>query len=780
MMKTPEFRGDITKQETEQEKSARLILRYIETKIIGKNETAGKEEDEIRKYYSAMSPKEKADALYLKVMAYMIDRQAMRPAMEAEYKERTGRGSGRWMAKEEMIAKKKWSDPYLISEIKVLLEDEGVRRLIPKTYGEARLDERKFQLSRLGNVWEKVIQDIGEKAQRYKQLEQQLHLGKISGRGNVSSVKSRMALLAENLTTLEITKKNLETLRGFPAVPENTDAAANFHYRNLVEYQEQLRRGFVWLPSRKEIHNQIVSAILNHRWPLLIGEAGSGKSDQADAAAEELTGEKPTEIECESTTGEKQLIGDIAIDHETGGSYTEYGPLMRAFTGYNDSRQKDTSFSTGRMARFDESGRLGPKAYSIIKKVRQKAPGDNLYGREVLPGAAAIWTSNPVGPRYPDRKSPDPAMRRELAEIHIDYPPMSSENPELYEFALAALLDENKHISATKEELAPAYEKKDIPVNEREVLEDKSVIIAKDEIIKDMSDARHGALWRFCAAIKSLQDSFTYGNAETEKYPETLLRFMEDAHGNIAVTTDGTGEPLTLSTSTVTLGELASWMRGFNERLQKQDEEFRVKTLTEWLHFKIKTYLKQADRADKGKLEAIFRHFHFLESSAPDISREKPLTPKEIGYLSPRVPRPVYLERPPEVPQQEPAGQAGEKREPPRIYETKQVLLENGERILMNVRELLVPEGAYDLGSKKLVDKHIQTGEPFSLKGEQFSFAGLTEKGRPIGQLAGGEKLYRIFDPKDLDVGVMEYLKTSLDQERNEIKVDLEDFCKSP
>ena len=109
------------------------------------------------------------------------------------------------------------------------------------------------------------------------------------------------------------------------------------------------------------------------------------------------------------------MLEDLAVD-QTGGSYKEYGPLMQAFTGFEDSRQKTPSYPTGRICDFEESGRLGPRAYSIIKEARGLTTGDPLNGKPVLPGAGAIWTTNPVGPRYPDRRAPDPAMRRELAE----------------------------------------------------------------------------------------------------------------------------------------------------------------------------------------------------------------------------------------------------------------------------------------------------------------------------------------------------------------------------
>lgn len=731
------------KQESKQERRAHLISRYIDIKIINVNESLlDKQEKEIEKYYLQIDPKEKADILYGKVMAYITDKQT-----EKEMQKRMESKGERFVP--EAV------DPYLISEIKVLSADEDVKKLFSKTYGEARVDAKKFRFSELGKSWQGINKEIAEKEKIYKQLAQEIYLNKISRKGSISSAKSHMARLVENMTALGKRKNNLETLQGFSKTAENTDIVAGFQYEKQKEYKRQLNKGFVWLPSREEIHQEIISAILNHRRPLLIGEAGSGKSEQADAAAIELTGYEPTKIECESTTGEKQLIKDkeIASQSEGGETYEEFGELMQAFTGYNDSKQEEPTVKTGRIVRLDEVLRLGDRSYSILKRAHQdqKKPGTNFYGRPVLAGAGVIGTTNPAGPRYPGRYNPDPADRREWSNIDVNYPEMSNEEPELYEFALIALFDENNHIAAVKEEIGPAYEKKEISEDKKEILADGSIVVAKDEIIKDMTDTRHGSLWRFCGAIKSLQESFVYGNAEIEKYPDIILRFKEDSNGSIEITTDGSGEPLTLSSSTITLGEMASWMSGFNERKQKQNEEFRVDTLTEWLDFKMNTYLKQADKADKKKLEAIFRHFHFLEDRAPDISEAKPLTPKEIGYLSPRVPRPVYTENP-QV-EEDTIG----KELPPiteaKEYRTRQVLIEDGTKILMKESELNIGEG------EKATKVYI--GDKFIQNNESFVFAGVVEDksskddGKPIGQFASGEKLYKVFSPEELDLGIL-------------------------
>lgn len=723
MKETFEANPNLTESDKMEEKTLRQLSKYIE-RIIDQHPSEIEEEelDDIQKTYMHKGPEEKANILYEKVMAYRTDQ-----VRGAEI------------------------DPYLIHEIKVLFDDEKTRQIASVTFSEVRLDAQADRASSLRSVYDITLHENEEIEGKYGVLEKDVYLGRLKSASSVSSAKSKMERYAGNLMRLEKRKQSLEILEGFPHTEENTDAAASFQYQQLKEYQKELKEGFVWLPSRKKIHQDTVSSILNHRWPTLVGEAGSGKSEQADAAAVELTGNYPTEIACSSTTGEKDLIGDLAVDPLTGGSYTKYGPLMQAFTGYDDSRQVEPTFKTGRIARFDESGRMGDKGYSVIKKARQVKPGGDFFGRPMLPGASAVWTTNPVGPRYPGRMGPDAALRREISEIDVAYPPMSADDPELYEFMLTALLDENAHIRAFKDEIAPAYERKEVPEDKRIVLEDGSIIIAGQEIIKNMTDQKHGALWRFSGAIKSLQDGFVYGNA-AEQYPDSLLRFKE-VNGVIGVTSDGSGEVLTLESSTVTLGEVASWMKGFNERHEKLDPEFHTDNLNDWLNFKIQTYLKQADAADKEKIEAIFSHFGFLDTTRNNVFQSAPLTPKEIGYLSPRVPRPVEVERPKPEASPDASDVSGFEQNSSRTREartTDLITFDDDLSLSVSKENALTEEG-----------ESVTLGEQFMVDGQEFELVGIIndhqhpENGKAVGKSVDGY-LYKRFDAPTLERGLIE------------------------
>ncbi|MBI2473199.1 AAA family ATPase [Candidatus Uhrbacteria bacterium] len=747
----------------ETEKRASGILRYVEKTILGSEnlQTDRELEEEIRADYHSRTPREKADILYEKVMAYVTDKKTHAAEL------RKGKGE---------------NQPFVLSddlkaEIKVLLEDQSTRDLFSKTYAQARVDAKSYRLSDLGQTWNHLNEQIEKLENEFQQTEQALFLKTIEGKSNVSSARSKAERLAKRLLTLKGQREDLKmvNLENVFHTPENTDVAAMFQFETVTEYADQLKNGFVWLPSRERIHTDTVAALQNGRWPVLVGEAGTGKSDQADAAALELTGSLPTEVECEATTGEKQLVMDVAIDSQTGGSYQEYGPLMKAFTGFDDSRQTKPSSSKGRIARFDESGRLGSKAYSVIKKARQKGSGDDFYGRPVLPGAAAIWTTNPTGTRYPDRHPVDPAMRREIAEIYVDYPEQSAENPEQYEFMLGALLDENRHIPGVAEtELAPAYTKQEFAEDQKYKLPDGRTVVAKDVLIEDASDKKHGTLWRLANAVKALQNSFIYGNHFPEKIPSDAL-FIDD--DNSEIKTDGTGSLLILSTSTITLGEVKSWMQGFRDRLQKQNEAFQVETFSEWIKLKIDIYLKQVDQADRAKIKAIFEHFHLLDAP-PDVEREKPLTPKQIGYLSPRVPRPLHVEAP--VAEVKPPDEPKEGEKKPELYTTVEVALEDGSNIRIRKGDTAfdtkVTKGlgvvarkanSFVPGSGHAPSKQTR----FLVNGREYVFSGMLEDGsKPVGSLFEEPDLHTIFTPEEVEQGIIQYSFQKLEK-------DVEAFC---
>src|SRR3989339_489166 len=729
----------------EGQKRASGILRYIENAILAKDvgESDEESEGEIRAYYASRSTREKADILYEKIMAHVTDKQAY----TAQSNKKNAEGNDSFRA-----------NPDLMMEIRVLSEDQPTKDLFSKTYAEARVDAKSYRMSDLGKTWKHLNEQIGKLEKKFQQVEQALFLRTIEGKSHISSARSKAERLAGRLLALKTQRENLKAvnLEKVPHTSENTDAAAAFQFETLTKYRDQLKDGFVWMPSRERIHSRIVEQLQNGRWPLLVGESRTGKSFQANAAAIELTGNLPVKVACDVSTSEKHLVEDLAIDPVTGGSYKEYGAFVKAYTGFDDSRQGKPTHSTGRIVRLDEFGRIGDKAYSIIKEMGELKPGYKLANHRVLEGSGAILTTNPAGLRYPNRRPLDAAMRAEVAEISVDYFEQSNSSPEEYEFMIAALLDENGHIPIAEKELAPAYIRHEFADDEKQTLPDGRVVVAEDLLIADSTDGNHGTLWRLANAVRAVHDCFNNGNKPADEIPADALRF--DINSD---TITSSGEPLTLSSSTLAPDEIANWMQGFKDRLQKQNEAFQVESFSEWIKLKIDIYLKQVDQADRAKVKAIFDHFHLLDAP-PNLKGAKPITPKRIGYLSPRVPRPLHVETPIlEAVGGEPTEQKGDTR-PPELYTTVEVSLEDGS----NVR---IRKGNQSLRTKVSPELVVNQKTNFRVEDCDYLFAGtLEEGGKPVGSFSSEPDLHKVFSSEEVEKGIIDYSFQNLEKDVEE------------
>jgi hypothetical protein len=730
--------NEIHQEASELDRRKQGLRDWVEHRVLGKNES---EDSGTPDSFAEFSPREKTDLLYSKLMAYTVTDRIIQEEKKANPN-----------AQPEPI------DPYLVSEIKGLWEDEQTQEMFTSRFAEARLDAKTQRQSELGSTWQDINERIDDTREAYEAGVRQLFLKQMKRPDRISAAQGRSQRFAKELIKLHDQKDAIIHLEGLPHTVENTDIAAGIMHDTLVKYHEQAKEGFVWLPSREKIHDQTIASLQNGRWPVLRGEAGTGKSEQADAAAVALTEEQPTHLAAGPNTSNRELIADRDIDPETGGGYEIYGAAMQAATGYEDSRQQEPKFKTGRVFRVDESGRMGQKGYSEVKELRQKKPatpedikkrenGESiesaklLHGKPVLPGFSAIFTTNPEGARYPDRNEPDPALRRELSYINVDYPDMTKDNPELYEFMLATLMDENNHIPVPKEELAPAY-RKEHPIGK--MLPDGRKILEEQYLIDNPTYKEHGSLYRLAFAVRSLQDAFNYGNmGDGKDIPDDALRGERNAEGKLQVVENG-GERITLESSTITLGEVASWMKGFHERRLKDDPAYQVDTMTEWLQVKLKGYMGQVDEEDRGKVQAILEHYHLFDPP-PDLKDAQPILPKEIGYLSPRVPRPVAASNAVDR-ESEATSSVAEKTVEPKMYEDITCMLEDGTDVKAELKPL-----EFEKDGKKI---RLKNGRRFLVDEDKFRFVGFApDNDKVIVRIDDGHKdeaLHKIMDIRDL------------------------------
>lgn len=458
--------------------------------------------------------------------------------------------------------------------------------------------------------------------------------------------KRRSQINKDQLAIYDIAISNLqdEIDKVFnPELPEcDPDLAASLQHERLKRYNKDYwEHRFMWLPSRVDYFMELKNRITNSEIvPLFInGETGSGKTALADAVARVLTGS--CNLKPEETAGRdvSMLIGKPGMDPEKG-DYTNYGIVSEAITGKTSSLEGQSG--EGGIAEIDEAN---SKAYppeairAIVKKLRGLRPGDSFrfaswraIKRAVVDsktGESGVVNTELVAPkagvifmgilpsedsrdvfmeRHGDTRQewPSDVMREFLGNIiNIDYLEQTPNNPEVYEGMISALMDENGRIFLKKGEV-------ESPWNEK-VIDEKTKIFILDE-----DPAKGGTLWRFANLIGEIQKSYAR---------------------KVNVLTPAKGDDSYLTKDVIVAGDTFKWLSDYAEKYS------RKMTLKSYLQNRLEGVLKQVSVSeDKALLKEFCAQYGFAfegaDAEKSDIEGEKMWRAKEIGFLSPRVPRP--------------------------------------------------------------------------------------------------------------------------------------------
>ncbi|MDI6809861.1 MAG: AAA family ATPase [Candidatus Eisenbacteria bacterium] len=495
------------------------------------------------------------------------------------------------------IYRKLVSDPKTFATLQTeLLRHEQERNEINGTY-----EEFKNLESELSSTQDNLIALLSEMFKRAGQDPKPVHLAK-------------RALLESKSLDLQ---EKLDTLK-----KKNPDVAALIEYDTIQQYSQQLRTtGFVWTKSRKKLLQDVLTGALTSR-PVaaLMGETGTGKTALARAASLELASREP-----ERTVGGDQekfvrLLASPAISE--GRTYYEYGPLLRALTGKSSSI--DTEPSKGGGIFFDDEFNTRPTSVQrqILKFVSEArvgrkvaVPGTPLVV-EVQPGFLYLAAGNPPSERY-DREETGIETKREFAGnvINVEYLEQSKDNPELYQVLLASLLDSQtgRLTCVTKGELEPNFIK-DAPTG---------------EYIIDSDPHSGGFLYRFANAWHELFQAFSH--------KDTVLHKKNPADPRAK---------WHLPTFVLDAGVVLSWIGQY-----KADPKARKEHIATFLTSKLTTYLEQFPEDEQKTVKEYLSFFDLsLETPKKDEQTKPPLsvlTPKDIGYLNPNVPRPKEKGAPP-------------------------------------------------------------------------------------------------------------------------------------
>lgn len=594
----------------------------------------------------------------------------------------------------------------LLARMKALWQNKETKDIFLEKYKEATLDFIASQKSPIGKQVLIAEQSHRKLTEEHKELTKTLFIDSSLSESDRIEALLELEEVVSKLKKQRAELQSASTLDDFHRNQENCDVLALHQADKFREMRHQLDKdSFIWFESIIEIYQEALLSLTNGRWPLLIGEAGTGKSVLAVEIAKTLTGNPALLVACTPQTNERHLIAQLAMN--ANGTYEQYGAAMRALSGFNSSADEKMESETGRIVRLDELFKLGKDSplFAFLKELAGLKPGDIYRAKEVLKGYKIIATTNPTGTRY-GNPPPNPALIREFATIHVDYPKMTKDSPELFEMMIASLMNkESIIVGISKEEISPYFEE----INANQQLSADKRIIKKWELVEDATDQRHGYLYRLAYAIRAVQDAFTFGS--NQEKPEKILRKQTDG----TVTGGDEGEPILLNNSTITPGDINDWLENFGERRKHLHQIGQTKSLSEYLQEQLKLYVKQADPNDRANLLLIFNHFKLL-SDLPEIKPILPITLKEIGYLSPTVPRPFLFES-----NEKQINKSNETI----LYETVEVTLRDGGSINLKPIPLELEELKSSVGV-------IQPREIITLNDFDYEYAGLSEDGKQM------------------------------------------------
>lgn len=503
-----------------------------------------------------------------------------------------------------------------LEDIKELPELKGVMKRISelwkdiqvqilfKRHLEENLRERERVYPNLESYHQKE-RELEETKQEYENLLRSL----FSRRGEEPEESTQLDL-AELSAKIKVLKENLESV--FVGNPE---LAAFVQYERIKIYHQQFEKdGFIWTPSREELFDEILNHLVivdKNRPLLLVGETGTGKTHLVRKAVERLTGRPPFEIGEEAKTDIRPLLGSAWIEGER--TYINYGPLGQAITGKKNSLEEKSD--GGGIFYMDEMNGYPPDALrALIKQISGRLPGEEVtfaawrgIREKIAEKSGLIGAANLPDEergRHLDRPHLPVELIRELTILEVDYPPFI----ETYEMMLAVLMDKNGRIRLKAGEIESAWE---------EVVD--STTKEKTKRLNSYPKSG-GTLWRFARLISEIQNSYK---------------------GNENILTPTKREASYLEGAVLDPGIVLSWLREYRTSQLRGGIELR-----KFLQDKLRKWIgeKTHSRRDRELLKEFCAVFDLpiegSDQNQSDVKGEKIWSEKEIGFLSPRVPRP--------------------------------------------------------------------------------------------------------------------------------------------
>jgi MoxR-like ATPase len=207
--------------------------------------------------------------------------------------------------------------------------------------------------------------------------------------------------------------------------------------QELLAYKRQMaQRGFALTPSRRALLQKIVEHSMSGQKVFLVGSTGTGKTELAFYAVNEVTGDYEI-IPWHEGTVMKDVLGQMQLTQNAEGqveSSFKPGPLVRGYTkGRGVIHEEITAGSTRTM--------MGMKPYLNLRPGQPfKIPEMNgtilKVDEEIL---MEVFTGNPKSEQTTEREDLDPAILRMMKGIQVEYMPPD----EMAKIVVAKLMEES-------------------------------------------------------------------------------------------------------------------------------------------------------------------------------------------------------------------------------------------------------------------------------------------------------------------------------------------------
>lgn len=727
MPKSPEGRFP-QERSSEKERRKSGIGKYVERMLEGDTKLTADEKEDLETGVGALSSEQKAVEVYEYVIANVLSHGSSSESGFSDY--------GR-------------------ERLKTLWGDKEAQDIFLDRYTTARMEAKVQRTAELAKEIRDLSTTIERKQDTLEKLDQELNLESDTfSEKQLKDRRARRGDISRTLKDLVTKRQEAITLEGREPTPENADVSAMVMYEQLQEYRKQNdKEHFVWFPSRKEISDDIDKYSRGGKTSLLLGPSGTGKTTIFKAKARALTGKDGVVIGCEQSMSTEGLI--YKLDLKAGeGAHNYRGTVTEALTGYLNSQDAVPTYHHGRGVLLDEVNELNyNKVKGPLKVIKGVQPGDMLDGKPVLQGGFVAAAAN-----YPITEE---ALAREFARIPVDYLKMTKDNPELYEFFIVTLMRKGGHLPAVpRSYLEPFYEAVEMPEEERKkVFSDQSITRAIGEklapIVRSGAgggaeiDSRHGFLYRLAYAVRAVQDSYIRGSKFNEKHmANTAVYVGVDDQGNtivkgyqpdISLPDPGFGgekAELTTGGSTIEARLIESWFKNYES----------PGSFAAHIQAELQKHIDQVtEDNDRKLLKAIFDYFHLFDERLEGVD-PSPLTPLEIGYLSPRVPRPWKLEKP-AVATEEALPGADKISGRIEISDAETIPSEGGGQIKFLKESFRLPDG-----------EEVKVGQGLVLGGENYVYLGIAPErsNAPVVSPEEG-KLGRIIENvEELEYGILE------------------------